>query len=371
MFMTTFAISIIAVSVMILTFIATLRLVTDAGYRGPLAHANDRSMHTGSVPTSGGIAVVASTLVGWLAHAGLDPSIAPIILGALMLMGISWLDDAVEVSAGWRLAAQFLAATLTVSAIQTTAGPVFGGQLPMFADAVLAIVALVWFVNLFNFMDGIDGIAGAEGIAVLTGACLVHAVAFGPATDGAMPVLAILLAAGFAGFLFWNWHPARIFLGDAGAVPAGLLIAAVLFDLAARVSLAAAMILPLFFAADASFTLARRLAGGHRPWVPHRTHLYQRAALADGRHDLLVRRMSAVNVALIFLALAALAAPFAALGLAFALVAWFFRREEARIASRSNGRPRGVSGGAPAARSPDFGPSAPRALAGATKCAGR
>lgn len=367
--MTALIVTMAAAAAFAFTFLATLRAVV-APSRLPVATSNHRSMHVGGVPTSGGVAVVASALAGSAAVSGLGPLTTPILLGAVVLLGISWLDDATELSASWRFAAQVFAASLAVSAIHATAGPVLGGVLPPGSDALVAILALVWFVNLFNFMDGIDGIAGAEGIAVLAGALAVHA-ASGGTGDSLLPTLAVLLMSALAGFLFWNWHPARIFLGDAGAVPIGFLVAAVLFDLAARVSLAAALILPLVFAADASLTLVRRLVAGEQPWVPHRTHLYQRAALADARHDLFVGRMSAVNMALAGLALLALAAPVAALGLAVGLVSWFFLREEDRIrrVSPTAGQA-AVSAAGSAPQAPDSAPNAPRASGGAPKYAG-
>jgi UDP-N-acetylmuramyl pentapeptide phosphotransferase/UDP-N-acetylglucosamine-1-phosphate transferase len=123
------------------------------------------------------------------------------------------------------------------------------------------------------------------------------------------------------GFLIWNWHRARIFLGDVGSIPIGVLCGALLVDLAVTQSLAAAVILPLYYLADATFTLAKRWLRGEKIWQAHRTHTYQRAALAAGSHSAIVLRIAACNGALIGCALLALSAPALALMLASAAVA--------------------------------------------------
>jgi UDP-N-acetylmuramyl pentapeptide phosphotransferase/UDP-N-acetylglucosamine-1-phosphate transferase len=153
----------------------------------------------------------------------------------------------------------------------------------------------VWFANLFNFMDGIDGIAGGEATAVGIGIALVAG------TGGAFELIApsVAVAAAALGFLVWNWHPARIFMGDVGSVPLGYLLGYLLLALAARGEWAAAVILPLYFLADATLTLLRRLARGERVWQAHREHFYQRAVQRGLRHDAVVLRVVAADLVLI------------------------------------------------------------------------
>ncbi|MEO1544113.1 MAG: glycosyltransferase family 4 protein [Pseudomonadota bacterium] len=287
------------------------------------AEANARSMHVGRVPTSGGLIVLAVGLVMWFAISSIPPNVAPIVLAVILLTGISWADDAIDLPPVWRFSVQVVAAALGVSAIQSV-GLVFGGLLPQWLDAVVAVLALVWFVNLFNFMDGIDGIAGVEAITILLGytvLCCLDASSWDTSTEP-LVILSVVLAGGLCGFLFWNWHPARIFMGDVGAIPIGFLCGVLLFDLAARQSLASAMILPLYFAVDATWTLMKRAANGEPVWEAHRSHLYQRAARGAGRHDDVVQLVTALNAGLFCLAIVALWWPLVGFICAVALLAY-------------------------------------------------
>jgi Fuc2NAc and GlcNAc transferase len=141
----------------------------------------------------------------------------------------------------------------------------------------LAAIYVVWLLNLTNFMDGIDGIAGIETITVCLGGILLYAVAAPGATAWLAP---LVLAVATAGFLVWNWPPAKIFLGDAGSGFLGLMLAAL--------SLQAARLAPdLFwgwivllgvFVVDATVTLIGRVTQGEKLYEAHRSHAYQYAA---------------------------------------------------------------------------------------------
>jgi UDP-N-acetylmuramyl pentapeptide phosphotransferase/UDP-N-acetylglucosamine-1-phosphate transferase len=191
-------------------------------------------------------------------------------------------------------------------------------SLPLLVERLLLGLAWLWFVNLFNFMDGIDGLAGSEAVALAAGYVLVVA----PWRGGEpLAELALIVAAACGGYLFWNWHPARVFMGDAGSIPLGLLLGWLMIDLACRGYWAAAAILPLYFIADATVTLLRRLLGGRSPWRPHREHFYQRAVLAGRTPAAVAWRVNAVNVLLIALALASIRYPAWAVAMAFVAVA--------------------------------------------------
>jgi len=190
--------------------------------------------------------------------------------------------------------------------------------LPVLFVAGLALVAVVYWVNLFNFMDGIDGLAGSETIAVALGylALLTYAGLADPFWR-----LALVIAASAAGYLFWNWHPARVFMGDAGSIPLGFLVGWLMLDLALRGQWAAGLILPLYFVADATFTLLARAYRGEKLWQAHRQHFYQRAVLGGATPARVVCRVGAANVMLVVLALASVSHPVPALIAAVAIVA--------------------------------------------------
>ena len=267
---------------------------------------NERSSHRVATPRGGGLAVVAVLIVAWLAigFAGTpDQTLTSLILcGAALGLGVvSWIDDLKGLAVAWRLVAQGGAVAIAVMALPG-GGPYWGGLLPAGLDAVAAGLLWLWFINLFNFMDGIDGLAGAETVS-LGGGVAVVAVAAGMGDATALYGLTALAAA--LGFLKWNWHPARIFLGDVGSVPLGFLLGWLLLDLSAQGYWASALILPLYYLADASITLVRRGVRGAAVWRAHREHFYQRAVDRGARHDAVVGAVICANLGLIVLAVLA------------------------------------------------------------------
>ena len=144
-------------------------------------------------------------------------------------------------------------------------------------------------------MDGIDGIAGSEAAAI-AGGLLVLAV-FGNGADPSVTLLSAAILGASLGFLVWNWSPAKIFLGDVGSVPLGYLTGFLLIGLAGAGRWKIAMILPLYFFADATITLGRRLLRGERVWEAHRQHFYQKAVIRGLDHAMVVRRVIACQSA--------------------------------------------------------------------------
>lgn len=272
---------------------------------------NARSSHDVPTPRGGGIGVISVLLPVWIGIAFALPSgpadaarwIIP--LGAIALASVSWIDDLHSLGALPRLGVQVIA---VIAGVLMLPGPVFQGLLPLWLDAVIVTLGWIWFVNLFNFMDGIDGISGVEAIGVGSGIALIGFLAVGSHTPLAWHGLAIAAAA--LGFLVWNWHPARIFLGDIGSIPLGYLLGWLLLVLAASGYLQAAIILPLYYLADATLTLLRRLQRGERIWQAHREHYYQKAVQNGRSHAQVSLAVGTTNLVLIALAVlsAALAA---------------------------------------------------------------
>jgi UDP-N-acetylmuramyl pentapeptide phosphotransferase/UDP-N-acetylglucosamine-1-phosphate transferase len=296
-----------------------------------LDQPNQRSSHLRPVPRGGGIAPVAAIALAWIALVAtglVGPSVLFVLVGAMLLAAVSWLDDLGDLPPATRLFAQ-AAAVIGGMVVEVPAGPIFQGWLPVELDVVAAALLWVWFVNLFNFMDGIDGLAGSEAAAIGIGLFLL--AGFGARQDPAVAALAVVIALAALGFLVWNWAPARIFLGDAGSVPLGYLLGFLLIDMAAHGRWKPALILPLYFLADATITLLRRLARGERVWEAHRGHYYQRATVNGLRVPGIVARVFVVNLALAALAAATLFWPswpvtLAALAAGLVLVAILLRR---------------------------------------------
>ncbi len=224
---------------------------------------NRRSLHAAPIPRSGGVAIMGGILAGW--SLSLPPGLWLPMGLATALAAVSLLDDIFGLSPGWRLLAHLAAATaLAMAGLE---------HFPPWLS-VLAVFAIVWMTNLYNFMDGSDGLAG--------GMALFGFAAYGLAAwrldDPAFALMAWSIAAAAAGFLLFNFHPARIFMGDAGSVPLGFLAAA--FGLLGwQRGLWPWWFAPLVFSpfvADASVTLAKRLLRHEKIWRAHREHYYQR-----------------------------------------------------------------------------------------------
>lgn len=279
--------------------------------RAILDRPNERSSHVRPTPRGGGIGVVPPILLvlaaliaaGWLPVAMIWP-----LAAAAALMVVSFLDDLHNLPAGPRLVAHTLAAAIALAGLPPEPIALPDGPVWFWIDRAGALIALIWFLNLYNFMDGIDGISGVETASLGLGIALVAAVVGLPATA---PVgwIGLVLAGGALGFLFWNWHPAKLFLGDVGSVPLGLLSGVALFALAQAGALAAAIILPMVYAVDATGTLLRRARRGERVWQAHRTHAYQRAVQAGLSHADVSRRIAGWNAVLILVALATIGQP--------------------------------------------------------------
>jgi UDP-N-acetylmuramyl pentapeptide phosphotransferase/UDP-N-acetylglucosamine-1-phosphate transferase len=253
-----------------------------------LDNPNARSLHYRPIPRSGGLAFLfAMALVaGVLAlAAGFWHGLIWVAAGVALLAAVGTADDLMDVSPLLRLALQTLAAALLIVAGLVPGEMRFPGVeialLPVWGTA-LTLGYVVWMTNLYNFMDGMDGFAG--GMAVI-GFTSLAALAL-PAGDFQYAAINGIIAAAVAGFLIWNFPPARIFMGDAGSSVLGYLAAAMTLWGAARglLPLLAGIILFSPFIIDATFTLGRRALRGERVWEAHREHLYQRLVQAGWGH---------------------------------------------------------------------------------------
>jgi UDP-N-acetylmuramyl pentapeptide phosphotransferase/UDP-N-acetylglucosamine-1-phosphate transferase len=311
-----------AAGAFLLAWFATSRVTRWLVANAILDHPNQRSSHAAPTPRGGGIGFLAGLVPAWavLALAGpaaLRPALLAVLAGGIGLAVVSFMDDRRGLPVIVRLGAQLAAVSLGLAALPDDQ-LIAQGQLPLWADRLASGLAWLWFVNLVNFMDGIDGISGVEAVAIGLGAALV-----GWATGAGAPLgLGLTLAAAAGAFLCFNWHPAKVFLGDVGSVPLGYLGGWLLLALAAGGAWAAALILPAYYLADATVTLLRRLARGERIWQAHRQHYYQAAVRQGMSHAAVARRVALLNAALVglaFLSTQGLAWP--ALGLAALAVA--------------------------------------------------
>lgn len=301
--------------------------------RAILDHPNPRSSHATPTPLGGGLAVMTAIILGAGAIALIhnDPAAAILLATAGALSAISWWDDLKSLPVSWRLAAQAVAVAIGLG----VAGDqmiLTQGLLPLWLDHLLAALLWLWFINLFNFMDGIDGISGVEAISIAAGLALIAQIGAADAYPPGAIAYPLTVAAASLGFLYWNWPPARIFLGDVGSIGLGFLLGWLLLKAAGSGHWAAALILPFYYVADASLTLLRRALAGEAVWRAHRSHFYQRAARALGGHARPVMWLIALNSALLALTWLSLLWPDWAgiwlliAALATGLLLWYFAR---------------------------------------------
>ena len=287
---------------------------------GILDRPNARSSHRTPIPRGGGVGFMAVILLALaaMAIAGSDASTAGLLAGALLVSAISFLDDIRHTPRIARLTVQAAAVALALLWLPADSQALPG--LPLWLDRALVAMALLWFINLFNFMDGIDGLAASEAVAIAAGLLLLALI--WPETDLPAGEPAVVAAAAL-GFLFLNWHPARLFMGDVGSAGLGFILGWLLLLLAAEGYLVAALILPLFFVFDATTTIALRILRREPFAEAHRSHAYQRATDRGLGQRRVVISAAIVNAALIALALLSKAYPLPSITIAMLLTATF------------------------------------------------
>lgn len=261
---------------------------------------NHRSSHSVITPRGGGLAFIVCFLISVLILIYFDQIslvlIWPFIVANGFVACIGFLDDRIHLSARWRFVGHILA---SIFALYTLGGMPSISLWGWWISAswivnALALLFLCWLLNLYNFMDGINGIAGIEAISVSLGAVCLYCLS----GEGRLIVLPLILACSVAGFLYWNFPVARIFMGDAGSGFLGFT-----FGLFA---IQAAQIQPQFFwswliflgvfIVDATFTLFRRLLKGEKIYEAHRSHAYQHAAQFFQSHIAVTLAVLVINI---------------------------------------------------------------------------
>ena len=288
--------------------------------RYALARPNARSSHQVPTPQGGGIAIVmVVAIVVALLPFGVLPgfAVAPLgepwvinVLAAIsMLAVVGALDDIQPLGVLPRLLLQFGAAILLVLAVPDGArilSKVAPG-LPLPIEQALLVFGLVWFINLTNFMDGIDFMTIVEAAPVCVALSVLGLSGLSPSLAAVLPVILALLG-GLIGFAPFNRHVAKLFLGDVGSLPIGALLGWLLIRVAGDGFLATALILPMYYLADATTTLLRRLMNGERFWMAHRSHFYQIATTRGLSVPEVTTRVFALNVFLALMAAASVIA---------------------------------------------------------------
>jgi Fuc2NAc and GlcNAc transferase len=294
--------TLLSVVLVVASAVITRQLIVNSHRFSKMDIPNERSSHKTPTPRGGGIAFVATSLIGFLLLL-LNNALNKTDLFALCCAGLivaiaGHLDDRQKISgATVRLVLHAISAIILIVGVDTPA------QISFFErtvntgtiGSILGFLYLVWLLNLFNFMDGTDGIASSEAVFVcLAGAILNNHVL----SDINFSSAAVILAASTFGFLVFNWSPAKIFMGDVGSGFLGIVIGG-LSLIAAKQDpelLWVWIILLAVFVSDATITLIRRLLRKQKPHVAHRSHAYQHLAIRLNSHAKVALLVLAVNL---------------------------------------------------------------------------
>jgi Fuc2NAc and GlcNAc transferase len=295
-------ITLLSVVLAVTSVVITRQLIANSHRFSKMDIPNERSSHKTPTPRGGGIAFVASSLIGFLVllpNASLNKTDLFTLCCAGAIVAIAGhLDDRQKISgATVRLVLH------AISAIILIVGVGIPSKLTLFEQTVdtgivgliLGVIYLVWLLNLFNFMDGTDGIAASEAIFVCTAGAFLN---FHVLADANHSAAAVILAASTFGFILYNWSPAKIFMGDVGSGYLGIVVGG-LSLIAANQNPALLwvwIILLAVFVSDATVTLIRRLVRKQKPHVAHRSHAYQHLAIRLNSHAKVALLVLAVNI---------------------------------------------------------------------------
>jgi Fuc2NAc and GlcNAc transferase len=262
---------------------------------------NYRSSHQTPTPRGGGLAIAFAFLLPLCFYVVTDRLIfsqfLAIAAGGTIVAGIGFLDDISHVRVGWRFMGHCLAILLGIFWLDGIPEiQIAGFLMPTgMITNLIAVLFLVWLLNLFNFMDGIDGLAAMETASVTLGAALILFVTSGSNREA---WLLILLAASCLGFLYWNWPPARIFMGDTGSgflgYTTGILM--IMTIRSGSLTLLPWLILLASFLVDATVTLSSRIIRGERWYEAHCSHAYQNAARRYKSHRKVTLAILLINI---------------------------------------------------------------------------
>ncbi|WP_341761705.1 UDP-phosphate alpha-N-acetylglucosaminyltransferase [Candidatus Tisiphia endosymbiont of Thecophora atra] len=303
----------------LLSFIATSfltwLLISSLPSFGVVDVPNTRRVHSKITPRGGGLAIVIVVIIALIAYEYFSTKtlinsikIVPLLL---IISTISFLDDLISIPIFVRLIFHIICSTI---AIFLFLSPVvlFHHELPLYIDFVLSIIGLIVFLNIYNFLDGIDGISGAESIHLsITILILCYLKSDIIININFIIVLNIIILACSIGFLIFNWHPAKIFLGDVGSISLGFLLGLCLLLISASsVHLfVASSIASLYYLADGGLTILIRLVNKEKIWQPHLKHFFQKAVRNGKSHKEVVSRIIICNILLMVLSIISLYFP--------------------------------------------------------------
>jgi UDP-N-acetylmuramyl pentapeptide phosphotransferase/UDP-N-acetylglucosamine-1-phosphate transferase len=298
--MTALVTSLLAIAAAALLSAGIIPAIMPLLQRYALARPNARSSHRVPTPQGAGIAVISAALAVSGTSAVVLNLSAPIVLfGATIFIAlVGMTDDIRSIPVLTRLLLQTAAVVAILLAAPADLRII--PACPLWIERAFVLLAGLWFVNLVNFMDGLDLMTIAEVVPVTAAMVLLGSIGTYPQVP---TLVAAALCGAMLGFAPFNRPVAKVFLGDVGSLPIGLLLGWCLLQLAWHQQLTAALLLPLYYLVDATITLFRRAARREPFWAAHRSHYYQRATDNGFTVRRIVGEVFSLNVVLALLAL--------------------------------------------------------------------
>ncbi len=291
---------------------------------------NQRKNHKTPTPRGGGIAIISTILICLIAifswpHSS-DYHFVYLIIAVSICAVISLLDDAFTISIPVRMCFQVLAVYLAINSLPVYSANLLLPYIPLVIEKILVAIALLGFINIYNFMDGIDGLTASQTIYIAITVLLFSII--DPQIDLSISYLCLSVIGACAGFLIYNWHPAKIFMGDVGSIVLGLICGWLLLNLAIHGYIAAAIIIPGYYLADGITTILKRLIQKKKIWQAHSEHYYQLAVRKGKSHSHVTKKIIYCNLILGLLSLVSINYPILSLTLATLFVFRFLLRLE-------------------------------------------
>ncbi len=243
---------------------------------------NERSNHFDPTPKGAGIGIILSLLIVYYIFLPINDLIFTSSILSLCLM--SFINDNINISIIFRLFIHILLSLFVLMFWQPLLNlSLLNDIIPNWLGTILIILFIIWMTNLYNFMDGIDGISCVQCIiiGIGVGSCLFYSEGINKIEN----LLSGFLVGSSIAFLIWNWHPARVFLGDAGSIPIGFINAILALLLFKNGFWYVALILNNYYLADSSITLIKRIMKKEKPWQAHKSHFYQKAIKNGNTHS--------------------------------------------------------------------------------------
>jgi UDP-N-acetylmuramyl pentapeptide phosphotransferase/UDP-N-acetylglucosamine-1-phosphate transferase len=243
---------------------------------------NERSSHIIPTPKGAGLGIIATLLIVYYTFLPLTDFW---LMGSILIITtLSFINDNKQVSIIIRLIIQMVLTIIVLNFWPPLKDIIlFNSIIPIWIEYIITFLLIIWVMNLFNFMDGIDGISGTQCIIIGVGVGLSLFLA--QEEYKLEKIFAGFMAGSSLAFLLWNWHPAKVFLGDAGSIPLGFINAILILLLCKNDLWYVAIIINNYYFFDASITLLRRIKMKKKPWNAHKEHFYQKAILNGYSHS--------------------------------------------------------------------------------------